>query len=1191
MHAAGSATAARSFRVGDLVVDVGLQHVLGPAGDIALPKLSFDLLLALIATGAALVYNDELAAVVWAGVVVSPETVTKRVNLLRDALGDHAAQPRYIVGLRSRGYRIVAPVTAVREDLEASAIAEPVDEPDRTPVAASAIAQPAIRSWLMAAIVAGLAVVIALGLVERPRTHMPRASLATIVGGGDPDASVAVLPFENLSPSTADAYLAVGVPEMVLDRLATIPRLTVIVSGSAFRIDDLSVGAQAIGRRLGARYLVLGSTQRAGDQLRVTARLVDTVTLGADLVESPGSQRRGHPFDPGHHRNRGRRKSCARASRASSSRRSNARHEPPVEAQLAYLQARALLARYTVSGSEEAAAKFDRPIAPIRNSQQPSRDSIDARMLAAERRHNDLAAERKRQLPLHRGRARDRSGLWPAHVARAQSGATGTRPTAKRISAVVSSSTRAMGEVSSHSPSSSTSRAATTKGPAYWIERCWWIPLSPRLHFRLVMRDFDRQGIRFRESGLKHVLEIDPDYQPALQRYAKRNGGCTGRLTEAAQLLEHAIEVGPRTIPGRDIRQRQCTSTSGTSRSARGCRGNARAAVNRSRLLLALYRGDWRTAGEVACSPAGTGVQPRRELGRGRSRARPCAPDGRLPAGHRFLRGTLRAPMALTLRSTSPIFGPRRISPSCCRRPAIDARARGCSTGSPRKSTHRFRASARSSRSGPRQRCSSVRRSTAALRTLADSFAANDLLQWWYTLDHDPLWQPLARRPVFKALAARCAAHVAAEQAALHGTPSHRTHRRRGSSRTPAESHETRPERLSARSSPWPVSRSLVLRRTGSGHTPRGSRRNRTQGGRALLDRAIDDRRSRSRQADHGLRCRSCGTCPHGARALFRVAVGRNGLGARASRPVAAERGRRQCGCLRGRRLPGRANGHRRRTTRRRAHRGRARAAEHAVRSFHVHGAIHYVPRAATREFTSGIELGAGSDDYWAASGFLSGPLPGAALLGRVAAGSRNASGTWTNSADGNSLGDYSRNALAASVVTASPGPWKGELAGRWSRTESAHPAQTSIDGTGFNCGAIEQVSNYWSYFCGSLPVSSSVDLSPGLPDSTNEVTQVSLSIAWSAEAMTFESDTSYYRGTSDIYRDFDSTSTGETFGVCTVSVTAPRHSVRLCPWPVSCRRIPFRGRHLKPRSGARSFGCTARRATSSTGWSASRAS
>ena len=52
---------------------------------------------------------------VWAGVVVSPETVTKRVNLLREALGDDSANPRYIAGLRSRGYRISAPVS--REEL------------------------------------------------------------------------------------------------------------------------------------------------------------------------------------------------------------------------------------------------------------------------------------------------------------------------------------------------------------------------------------------------------------------------------------------------------------------------------------------------------------------------------------------------------------------------------------------------------------------------------------------------------------------------------------------------------------------------------------------------------------------------------------------------------------------------------------------------------------------------------------------------------------------------------------------------------------------------------------------------------------------------------------------------------------------------------------------------------------------
>ncbi len=204
-------------------------------------------------------------------------------------------------------------------------------------------------------------------------------------------------------------------------------------------------------------------------------------------------------------------------------------------------------------------------------------------------------------------------------------------------------------------------------------------------------------------------------------------------------------------------------------------------------------------------------------------------------------------------------------------------------------------------------------------------------------------------------------------------------------------------------------------------------------------------------------------------------------------------------------------------------------------------GAIHYVPRAATREFTSGVEAGIGTDEYWSATGFLSGPLPGGVVLGRIAAGSRNASGTWTNSSGGGSLGDFARNAVAASLSLADAGPWSASLAGRWSGTESSHPAQTSIAGPDYNCGAVEAGSGYWSYFCGELPVRRGVDLSRGVPDSTNDVAQVSLTFAWTGEAVRFESDTTYYRGSSDIYRDFDSSSAGETFGVCVIGVTCPR--------------------------------------------------
>src|ERR1700692_2481459 len=116
-------TTAAAFIVGDLLVDVGQQRVTRAGSDIALPNLSFRLLLALVRAAPNVLANDSLMTQVWPGLVVSPETVNKRVNLLREALGDDPREPRYIAGIRSRGYRMVAPVSA------ASDAARPLDLP------------------------------------------------------------------------------------------------------------------------------------------------------------------------------------------------------------------------------------------------------------------------------------------------------------------------------------------------------------------------------------------------------------------------------------------------------------------------------------------------------------------------------------------------------------------------------------------------------------------------------------------------------------------------------------------------------------------------------------------------------------------------------------------------------------------------------------------------------------------------------------------------------------------------------------------------------------------------------------------------------------------------------------------------------------------------------------------------------
>jgi DNA-binding winged helix-turn-helix (wHTH) protein len=96
------------FIAGDLHVNVGRQRITRDGIEIPLPNLSFQLLLALIRAAPNILSVELLMARVWPGLIVSPETMAKRVNLLREALGDDAQDPHYIAGVRGRGYRLVA---------------------------------------------------------------------------------------------------------------------------------------------------------------------------------------------------------------------------------------------------------------------------------------------------------------------------------------------------------------------------------------------------------------------------------------------------------------------------------------------------------------------------------------------------------------------------------------------------------------------------------------------------------------------------------------------------------------------------------------------------------------------------------------------------------------------------------------------------------------------------------------------------------------------------------------------------------------------------------------------------------------------------------------------------------------------------------------------------------------------------
>jgi TolB-like protein len=89
------------------------------------------------------------------------------------------------------------------------------------------------------------------------------------------DESIAVLAFENLSPDPDNAFFAEGISEEILNVLAGIDGLTVISRTSAFLFRGSNTPIPEIGRALGVAHVLEGSVRRAGNEVRVTAQLID----------------------------------------------------------------------------------------------------------------------------------------------------------------------------------------------------------------------------------------------------------------------------------------------------------------------------------------------------------------------------------------------------------------------------------------------------------------------------------------------------------------------------------------------------------------------------------------------------------------------------------------------------------------------------------------------------------------------------------------------------------------------------------------------------------------------------------------------------------------------------------------------------------------------------------------------------
>jgi adenylate cyclase len=113
--------------------------------------------------------------------------------------------------------------------------------------------------------------------VAKPNGNKATQSLPNVA-----TASIAILPFTNMSGDPEQEYFTDGISEDIITDLSKIAGLTVIARNSSFTYKGRSVDIRTVGRELGVQSVLEGSIRRAGNRVRITAQLIDA-TSGAHL--------------------------------------------------------------------------------------------------------------------------------------------------------------------------------------------------------------------------------------------------------------------------------------------------------------------------------------------------------------------------------------------------------------------------------------------------------------------------------------------------------------------------------------------------------------------------------------------------------------------------------------------------------------------------------------------------------------------------------------------------------------------------------------------------------------------------------------------------------------------------------------------------------------------------------------------
>lgn len=243
------------------------------------PRL-FNALLLFVEHAGELLDKDTLMRALWPGLVVEENNLNQVIASLRRALGDDAHQPRLIETVPRFGFRFIAEVRPLpAAEVPPSRAAHPADpavaqadlaDVVRPPAPAQAQPspgqpQPGRRAWLALTGAVMGAGALALWWSQRPRGDAV-ARKAPV--------SLAVLPFKPLGGEARDELLEIGMADSVAARLSTLPGLAVLSTGSVLRYAGGAQDPRHAAGELQVDWIVDGTLQRRGEQLRATARLL-----------------------------------------------------------------------------------------------------------------------------------------------------------------------------------------------------------------------------------------------------------------------------------------------------------------------------------------------------------------------------------------------------------------------------------------------------------------------------------------------------------------------------------------------------------------------------------------------------------------------------------------------------------------------------------------------------------------------------------------------------------------------------------------------------------------------------------------------------------------------------------------------------------------------------------------------------